>query len=220
MTLEDDLKKLIIEKYGSVRQFALQIDVPYTTIDTILRRGIDNSNVSNIIRMCKKLEISVDKLLDKKEIVNWIDYNEEENEISENVFMIPVYGTIKAGIPIESQEDIIDYIDIPKSWIKGGKRFYGLRISGDSMFPKYQENDIVVFEQTYDTAVYHGKDVAIMINGTESTFKKLLINENGIVLQPYNAGYDIMMFSKEDVEQLPIKVVGVAREKRTKVNED
>lgn len=220
MTLEDDLKKLIIEKYGSVRQFALQIDVPYTTIDTILRRGIDNSNVSNIIRMCKKLEISVDKLLDKKEIVNWIDYNEEENEISENVFMIPVYGTIKAGIPIESQEDIIDYIDIPKSWIKGGKRFYGLRISGDSMFPKYQENDIVVFEQTYDTAVYHGKDVAIMINGTESTFKKLLINENGIVLQPYNASYDIMMFSKEDVEQLPIKVVGVAREKRTKVNED
>lgn len=220
MTLEDDLKKLIIEKYGSVRQFALQIDVPYTTIDTILRRGIDNSNVSNIIRMCKKLEISVDKLLDKKEIVNWIDYNEEENEISENVFMIPVYGTIKAGIPIESQEDIIDYIDIPKSWIKGGKRFYGLRISGDSMFPKYQENDIVVFEQTYDTAVYHGKDVAIMINGTESTFKKLLINENGIVLQPYNAGYDIMVFSKEDVEQLPIKVVGVAREKRTKVNED
>ena len=220
MTLEDDLKKLIIEKYGSVRQFALQIDVPYTTIDTILRRGIDNSNVSNIIRMCKKLEISVDKLLDKKEIVNWIDYNEEENEISENVFMIPVYGTIKAGIPIESQEDIIDYIDIPKSWIKGGKRFYGLRISGDSMFPKYQENDIVVFEQTYDTAVYHGKDVSMMINGTESTFKKLLINENGIVLQPYNASYDIMMFSKEDVEQLPIKVVGVAREKRTKVNED
>lgn len=220
MTLEDDLKKLIIEKYGSVRQFALQIDVPYTTIDTILRRGIDNSNVSNIIRICKKLEISVDKLLDKKEIVNWIDYNEEENETSDNVFMIPVYGTIKAGIPIESQEDIIDYIDIPKSWIKGGKRFYGLKISGDSMFPKYQENDIVVFEQTYDTAIYNGKDVAVMINGTESTFKKLLINENGIVLQPYNAGYDIMMFSKEDVEQLPIKVVGVAREKRTKVNED
>ena len=57
-----------------------------------------------------------------------------------------------------------------------------------------------------------------MINGTESTFKKILVNEQGIVLQPYNTAYDIMMFSKEQVEQLPIKVVGIAREKRTKID--
>ena len=88
------------------------------------------------------------------------------------------------------------------------------------MFPKYLENDYVVFEKTEDIALYNNKDVAVMINHTESTFKKLLINENGIVLQPYNAAYDIMMFSKEQVENLPIKVVGIAREKRTKVNED
>lgn len=86
------------------------------------------------------------------------------------------------------------------------------------MFPKYNEDDIVIFEQNDDTTLYHGKDVAIMINGTESTFKKLLVNEQGIVLQPYNTGYDIMVFSKEDVEQLPIKVVGIAREKRTRID--
>ena len=57
-----------------------------------------------------------------------------------------------------------------------------------------------------------------MINGTESTFKKLLVNEQGIVLQTYNTAYDIMMFSKEEVENLPIKVVGIAKERRTKIN--
>ena len=86
------------------------------------------------------------------------------------------------------------------------------------MFPKYNENDIVIFEQNDDYELYNGKDVAIMINGTESTFKKILVNEQGIVLQPYNTAYDIMMFSKEQVEQLPIKVVGIAREKRTKID--
>ena len=45
------------------------------------------------------------------------DTNLNDNDI----VSIPVYGTIKAGIPIESQEDIIDYIDIPKAWTKGGK---------------------------------------------------------------------------------------------------
>ena len=138
-------------------------------------------------------------------------------DISSDIIKIPVYGTIKAGIPIEAQEDVIEYVDIPKSWTKGGKKFYGLKISGDSMFPKYDENDIVIFEQNEDREMYNGKDCAVMINGTESTFKKLLVNEQGIVLQPYNAAYDIMMFSREQVETLPIKVVGIAREKRTRI---
>lgn len=144
--------------------------------------------------------------------------NAESVDIDEDVIKIPVYGIIRAGIPIESQTDIIEYVEIPKSWVKGGKQFYGLKISGDSMFPKYQEDDIVIFEQNNDTSLYNGKDCAIMINGTESTFKKLLVNEQGIVLQPYNSAYDIMMFSKEQVENLPIKVVGIAKERRTKIN--
>lgn len=217
--LEDKLKNLIIDKFGSVRQFALNIDIPYTTVDSILKRGIDNSNVGNVIKMCKALNISIDSLLDNKEIISNLNFdNADIINVDGDIIKIPVYGTIKAGIPIESQADIIDYVDIPKEWTIGNKKFYGLKISGDSMFPKYNENDIVIFEQNDDYELYNGKDVAVMINGTESTFKKILVNEQGIVLQPYNTAYDIMMFSKEQVEQLPIKVIGIAREKRTKID--
>lgn len=216
--LENKLKNLIVEKFGSVRQFAFSIGIPYTTIDSILKRGIDNSNVGNVIKMCKALDISIDNLLDNKEIISNLDFdNAKIVDISSDVVKIPVFGTIKAGIPIESQNDIVEYIDIPSSWVKGGKNFYGLKISGDSMFPKYNENDIVIFEQSNDKELFNGKDCAIMINGTESTFKKVLINDQGIVLQPYNTAYDIMMFSKEQVEQLPIKIVGLAVEKRTRL---
>lgn len=144
--------------------------------------------------------------------------NAELVNVDSNIIKIPVYGTIKAGIPIESQTNIIDYVDIPKDWTRGGKKFYGLKISGDSMSPKYNENDIVIFEQNNDKELYNGKDCAVMINGSESTFKKVLINEQGIALQPYNLGfYDVMMFSKKQVEELPVKVVGIAREKRTRL---
>lgn len=135
----------------------------------------------------------------------------------EDSISIPIFGVIKAGIPIESQSDIIDYVEIPRSWTRGGKKFYGLKISGDSMETKYFQDDIVIFEQNDDSNLFNGKDVAVMINGTEATFKKILVNDNGIVLQPYNAKYDIMVFSKEDVINLPIKVVGIAIEKRTKL---
>ena len=143
--------------------------------------------------------------------------NAELVELETDIIKIPVYGTIKAGIPIESQSDIIDYIDIPREWTRGGKKFYGLKISGDSMFPKYSENDIVIFEQNDDKELYNGKDCAVMINGTESTFKKVLLNDQGIVLQAYNMAYGIQMYSKEDVINKPIKIVGIAREKRTRL---
>ena len=206
--------KYVREKRGlSQSKLAEMIDVNQTTI----ARWEDENRIPTIdkaIQVSNILNIPLDILVGK----NLQFDNVEPVNIDSNIIKIPVFGTIKAGIPIESQSDIIEYVEIPKIWTRGGKKVYGLKISGDSMFPKYNEDDIVIFEQNDDTTLYHGKDVAIMINGTESTFKKLLVNEQGIVLQPYNTGYDIMMFSKEDVEQFPIKVVGIAREKRTRID--
>ena len=126
---------------------------------------------------------------------------------------IAIYGTIKAGVPLESQNDIIDYMEIPREWCKGNKELFGLKISGDSMYPKYQDGEIVIFEKDNDLEKYKNKDCAVMINHTESTFKKLLINEHGIILQPYNTNYDVMIYSEEDVNALPITVLGVAIKK-------
>ena len=207
-----NLKFLREEKGLSQNKLARIVGVNQTTI---ARWEDDNRvpTIDNAIDVAKALDIPLPTLLGKDLRFD----NAEIVELDSNIIKIPVFGTIKAGIPIESQSNIIEYIDIPSNWTRGGKKFYGLKISGDSMFPKYSENDIVIFEQTNDIELYNGKDCAVMINGTESTFKKVLINEQGIALQPYNTDYDIMMFSKEQVEQLPIKIVGIAVEKRTRL---
>lgn len=176
-------------------------------------KGIRIPDVVDLAVLSNFFHISINDLLFKDLRFN----NSEMINTDTNIVKIPIYGTIKAGIPIESQSDIIEYVDIPKKWTVGNKQFFGLKVSGDSMFPKYNENDIIIFEQNDDFEMYNGKDCAVMINGSESTFKKVLINDQGIILQPYNTAYDIMMFSKEQVEQLPIKIVGVAVEKRTKL---
>lgn len=210
----------------SLREFAKKCDISHTHLDSI-EKGFDPRTgkpvcitVETLKKIANAMNMSINDLLIQSGDVKLEDLTFDNGSIAtiDNIMKIPVLGTIKAGIPIESQSNIIDYIDIPKAWTKGGKRFYGLKISGDSMETKYHENDIVIFEQNDDMTLYNGKDCAVMINGTESTFKKLLVNDNGIVLQPYNPDYDIMVFSKEDVEKLPIKVVGIAKEKRTKID--
>ena len=210
--LNNNVKYLRTEKKISQQSLANAIGVDRSTVSRI-ENGEIETTIDNAIKIANELNVSLNDLVSKDLRFD----NAELIDITSDIIKIPVYGTIKAGIPIESQPDIIDYVEIPKNWTRGGKKFYGLQLSGDSMFPKYNDKDIVIFEQNNDVQSYNGKDVAVMINGTESTFKKISVNEQGIVLQPYNLAYDIMMFSKEQVEQLPIKVVGIAREKRTKI---
>lgn len=182
-----------------------------TTSQTISRyeSGTLEANQKVIFKLADYFNVSINDFFPPMEFDNatLID--------NSNIVKIPVLGSIKAGIPIEAQADIIDYVDIPEEWTKGGKKFYGLKISGNSMYPKYSNNDTVIFEQNDDLSLYNGKDCAVMINGTDATFKKLIVNDNGIILQAYNMDYQPMIYSKEQVENLPIKVVGIAREKRT-----
>jgi len=209
--LNNNVKYLRNEKNISQQKLADEIGVDRSTISRI-ENGEIETTIDNAIKIADVLNVPLNDLVSKN-----LQFDNAEYIDTYDVVQIPVFGTIKAGIPIESQSDITEYVEIPKSWIKGGKKFFGLKISGDSMYPKYDENDIVIFEQNNDSELFNGKDVAVMINGTESTFKKILVNEKGIVLQPYNMAYDIMMFSKEQVNQLPIKVVGIAKEKRTRL---
>ena len=64
MTTEEKLKNFILKRYHSVREFTIQHNIPYTTMDSIFRRGIGNSSVTNIIKICKALNISADALAD------------------------------------------------------------------------------------------------------------------------------------------------------------
>ena len=207
-----NLKYLRESKGISKNKLGEMVGVNQTTIGRWETNEIKPS-IDNVEEVAKALNVNLPDLLIKDLEFDNANYV----KLDLDVVKIPVLGTIKAGIPIEAQEEIIDYVEIPKKWTLGGKKFYGLKISGDSMYPKYQEDDIVIFEQSEDKEQYNNKDCAVMVNGDDATFKQVLLNEQGLVLRPYNNAYDIMMYSNDDIEKLPIKIVGVAREKRTKL---
>ncbi len=59
---EDRLKEKILINYRSVRAFAEEIDVPYSTLDTMLKNGVENSRFSLIARVCDGLGIGLSQL--------------------------------------------------------------------------------------------------------------------------------------------------------------
>lgn len=137
-------------------------------------------------------------------------YNTSFVNLEEDTINIKVLGRIPAGIPFEAIEDVIKYIDIPKEWTCGNKEYFGLLIDGNSMFPKYQNGDIVIFQKCEDHIKCNNKDCAVMVNGNDATFKKFIFNNNGVILQPYNMEYETKSFTPEEVQELPVKLVGFA----------
>lgn len=141
----------------------------------------------------------------------------ESEEKSKNKYKrIPVLGSIPAGIPVELIQDIIDYEDISEEMLKGGKEYFALKVKGSSMWPKYLDGDTIIVLKQNDCE--SGQDAIVMVNGNDGTFKRVIKKDNGIILEPINQQeYNSVSYSNEDIEKLPIKILGVVKEIRRKI---
>lgn len=78
MTIEEQLKSLMIEKSGSVNKFSRECGVATSTVATIFTRGVNNANAKNIIKICKHLGISANELLEGRIVKSSISESDDE----------------------------------------------------------------------------------------------------------------------------------------------
>ncbi|MBQ8789390.1 MAG: helix-turn-helix transcriptional regulator [Oscillospiraceae bacterium] len=62
MNREQKLRNIILDKYISLRKFANAAEIPYSTLTTILERGIAGASFDTIIKICQTLEIDPEKI--------------------------------------------------------------------------------------------------------------------------------------------------------------
>lgn len=85
------------------------------------------------------------------------------------------------------------------------------------MAPQYQTGDVVIFEKTSNCE--SGQHCAVMVNGDDVTFKKVLKNEAGITLVPLNKDeFEPVFYSNKQIKELPVTIIGVAKEIRRKLS--
>lgn len=57
MSREQKLRNLILDKYASLRRFAAEADIPYSTLMTLLSRDMGGASFDVVMKICQKLEI-------------------------------------------------------------------------------------------------------------------------------------------------------------------
>lgn len=115
---------------------------------------------------------------------------------------IPLVGTIACGDPILAQENIEEYISIPKD-LAGD---FALTCKGDSMInARIFDGDIVYIRQ--QDMVENGEIAAVLIDN-EATLKRVRLFPDHISLEPENPMYKPLVFWGEEMNT--IRILGKA----------
>ena len=125
---------------------------------------------------------------------------------------IPILGKVVAGLPVSAYEDILGFEEVTPEMAEQGELF-ALKVTGDSMYPKICDGDIVIVRVQSDV---ESEDVAVVfVNGDEATLKVVKKNADGITLYGYNTDvYQPQTFSNKQIEELPVKIAGKVIELR------
>lgn len=131
------------------------------------------------------------------------------DKLGNPVVEIPILGTVKAGYDYLAQENWIGTVDIDKKLAESGE-FFALKVKGDSMAPVLIEDDIVIIKKQDDFE--NGDIVVAIVNGDEATIKKGKKSESKILLQPFNTNYDPLIFTEEEMDTIPVRIVGIVKQ--------
>lgn len=133
--------------------------------------------------------------------------------IASDTVYIPVIGDIAAGynhFAFEAWEG--ESVEIPLSYIKGGNPsdFFVLRVTGDSMYPVYQEGDRVLIKQQ-SALDYSGEIGAIMYDDECATLKKIEYSKGGdwLRLVPVNPNFPPVTIRGDELNHC--RIIGVPR---------
>lgn len=169
-------------------------------------KGKKMPKMTNVQRLADYFGVNLSDLIELKDdaldAANW-----KPNRIK-------VYGSVPAGVPIEAVEDVLDWEDVPMDWVATGDKYIGLKVKGDSMYPKYIDGDTVIVKLQPDCE--SGQDAVVYVNGYDATLKKVIKQQDGIMLQPINPDYEPKKYDYND-ELFPVSILGVVVELRRKM---
>ena len=132
------------------------------------------------------------------------------------LYKIPLLGRVAAGEPIYADEHIENYEYIDTKYKHDGQRYFALRIDGRSMEPTIMDGDIVIVRQ--QSTVDSGQIAIVLIDGEDATAKEVRESPEGITLVGHNvAVYTPHFYSYQQVEELPIQIIGIVVEIRRKL---
>lgn len=155
---------------------------------------------------------------------DYLLHGKESNSLDANVTspfpiagrLVPVISWVQAGT--WTTADSVPMGTQFKEWLppnpKCGKNGYGLIVVGESMSPDFRPSDKIYVNPDFQISDLKTGDLVIVAcdGETEATFKKLIVESNGMYLEPLNPKWHEKIIPLREGCKLIGKVVGLYRD--------
>ena len=203
MELQDVIRIRRKELGLSLEQIAQSCGVGKSIVAKWERGDVKNIRRDNLAALADVLRVSPLVLMEREEFI--------PNPITdipgiipiEPMDRIPLLGAIACGDPILAQENIEDYIDLPRTI----KADFALTCEGDSMIDAGIKDGDVVYIRS-QPEVQNGQIAAVLVDGESATLKRFFFNDGVVTLMAANQSYSPIVKAGSDVEQ--VRVLGLA----------
>ena len=196
-----ELRQIILDyknKYHVSNEFiAKEVGVNKSTVSRWLSGEVKSLQEETTKRLSHLVGMDVDTLLKGKMIQ----------------FYKPILGYVKAGYDLFGDENYLGQVEVTFEESKKGDYF--LRVTGESMEGAgIMDGDLVYVRQTH---TLNSGDIGIVMIGDEVTLKKVILKKDMMILEAANPLVENRYFSQEDIENLPVRIIGKAIYSRTEL---
>ena len=215
--LGEYLKSIREAKHLSLRQVDYKSSISYSHL-SMIENGTRKPTALTLKELAGVYDVDYIDLYEKAGYIDLAEAEKVKNKtdlLGNPVVSIPILGVVKAGYDYLAQENWIGTLDINRDIVKDGKDYFALYVHGDSMLPDFKEGDIVLVKKQNDFE--NGQVVIALVNGDEATIKKAYKSNDGLLLQPINNSYQPLIFSKEDIKKIPVRIAGIVVQLQRKI---
>lgn len=184
----------------TLQDIADKVHVARSTIQRYEAGAISQMKMPVIASIAQALLVNPEWLLGKSE--------DSSPRLPENISplphmgTVPLIGAIACGTPILAEENIEEYVDLPRHI----RADFALTCRGDSMVDAgIKDGDIVYIRQ--QVQIRPGQIAAVLIDD-EATLKRVYFDSGSVILQPANPAYPPMVFTDAEVSR--VHMIGLA----------
>ncbi len=189
MELKDIIKDYKYRHQLTNDEIAAQLGVTKSTVDRWISGDVKRIQEETLSRLNALLGYNIDPIIKGKSVH----------------LKRPILGYAKAGYDMYAQENYMGDEEVTEEDFYKGDYF--LQIQGDSMIGSgIMDGDLALIKQC--STVSSGEIAVVMIGDDEVTVKKVIKKPDMLVLEATNPLTENRYFSQQEIQQLPIRIIG------------
>lgn len=194
MELWEVFSQLLNQKGVSIADIANATGLPYTTVDSIIKKKLKDMKYSNAKKIADYFGVTVEYLATGIMPDNLIEYDHDK------FVFIPVVGESAAGYPMCAEQRIEEMFPVDTRFVNlngySKDDFFYLRIKGNSMAPYILDNDLVLVRR--QSIVDNNELAVVLCNSETATVKRVVFAGDKIILNSDNKEYHPQIYNADE----------------------